>query len=189
MQYDNLHSDSIMSSNCTQSELEEPIVVLTEVNRLTTGQYFGEQALSKFSKDKIRNATIKSMHDEVVVAVLSDFDYDRVLAKCFEKSLNRTFQFLRSSPIFQKASRAMLNARRWELTTFYKDRQIVTEGQRHPYFYIIRTGSVEVTRKVWKNITAAGIEDARLETEKEIIKDKTHLLPPPSPETLQRDTQ
>jgi hypothetical protein len=42
MQYDNLQSDSIMSGNFTQSELEEPIVVLTEVNRLTVGKYFGE---------------------------------------------------------------------------------------------------------------------------------------------------
>jgi hypothetical protein len=47
----------------------------------------------------------------------------------------------------------MLKGRTWETTTFYKDKQIVSEGQKHPFFYMIRSGAVEVTKKVWKTIT------------------------------------
>jgi len=72
--------------------------------------------------------------------------------------------------------------RPWELTTFSKDKQVVTEGQKHPYFYILRSGEVEVTKKVWKTITSNVIDDVRLETEKDILKDKTHKLPLPTPE-------
>jgi hypothetical protein len=78
----------------------------------------------------------------------------------------------------------MLKVRPWDLKKLHKHEIILEEGEFHNKFYIIRTGHLELTRRVWKVIHEQPLEIIQLKTEKKIVKERTHEIPELTPVEL-----
>ena len=160
-------------------EQEPDAIVLAEVAYLNMGMSFGELALDVNCRNNKRKATVECI-EECIFATLSAANYDKMLLKFEDKTFTETMDFLKSNPIYSMSSKNMLKQRPWILKKLYKGEKIITEGSDHKKFYIIRYGQIELTRKVKKVLKSKPLEIIRLQTEKNIVKDKTHEVPLPT---------
>jgi len=118
---------------------------MEEVNRLKDGDSFGHMSLLS---NKPRNASIITT-ETTHFAVLSKKDYMRVLGMLQTRKLNEKIAFLWQIPVFRKLTKTSLAklSEPFQTKVFNKTQRVFLEGNPADYFYIIKEGEVQLTRK------------------------------------------
>jgi hypothetical protein len=124
-----------------------------------------------------------------MVAVLGKNAYDRILHKLVRTRTDAQFEFLQGSPVFQSVSVAYLKTRGWDGETHVRHKLLVREGQNQDQFFVVRSGHLELSRRVSKLIDPKSrLADVQLSTERSLLKDSVHEItkPPVSPSHLRQ---
>jgi len=107
---------------------------------------FGELALNS---GQPRAATIECLTD-CHFAVMSKADYEKCLLITAKKSMQLALEFLKALPfIGGQCTRGQLIKMKLQMEhkSFIRSQQIVHEGDDLTYFYIVRAGEFEVTKR------------------------------------------
>ena len=90
--------------------------------------------------------------------------------------MEETVEFLRKEPLFQQWSRANLIKllHSIQVKKLYKQKLVLSEDERSKYFYLIKDGEFELTKKVVKFSTSRQKREAFIDDEHVRLKDLTH---------------
>lgn len=124
------------------NELLEVVVTLRD------GTGFGELALDA-KNTKPRAATIRCI-DNVEVATMNKADYNKILHKIEHRNKIKLINFFKSIPCLAKNSQTYLSKLHYsfEQKSFIRNQEIVKEGGFADFVYIIKSGEVEITKKI-----------------------------------------
>jgi CRP-like cAMP-binding protein len=136
------------------------------------GQCFGDIALMYGAKRKasIRCAT------PCIFASLKREAFKKFIMSVQDFAMEETVEFLKKEPLFQVWSRANLIKLLHSISVkkLYKQKVVLSENERSKYFYLIKDGEFELTKKVVKFSTSKQKREAFIDDEHVRIKDLTH---------------
>ncbi|CDW72769.1 UNKNOWN [Stylonychia lemnae] len=125
---------------------QEEQSLFIEIVKLQSGKSFGEIALIK---NKPRAATIKCNTD-CHLAVMSKSDYQKVLQRIEQKSLNKIVDFLHQIPFLHSWTRTSLSKLQYsfEQRIYKRNQTIYKEGEESNYVYLVKSGEFEVSKRI-----------------------------------------
>ena len=163
-------------------------VVLTEVGLLHQGDAFGELALRR--PTSTRQATVICAA-ACRFAVLTRAEYARTLAsaQAAAEAKDARIAFLQSIPLFAKWSRAMLVAAARHCITpyrYHRGKIVLREGQPTEHVFVVRSGEVELSKRVRKGHSGKAPQEAYIAAEKVRVTDANHSIDRYNDQSLER---
>lgn len=116
------------------------------IGDLKAGQTFGELSLIYGTE---RSATIASVTNSTMIKI-DKLSFDTYVKDIFENQLKDQIDFMKICPVFHKVEKEKLIklAIRSEVKKFSSNQTIIGHFNSIEYFYLIRRGSVKVTKKI-----------------------------------------
>ena len=122
------------------------VTVEKSIGVLKAGQTFGELSLLYGTP---RSATIVSVTNSALIKIDKE-PFDKYVKNIFENQLQDQIEFLKICPVFHKIDKDLLIklAVRTEVKKYSTGQTILPPGGKCEYLYIIRRGTVKVTKMV-----------------------------------------
>lgn len=167
---------SVNPSNNEQSKEDDlskaHFKVFTEVKKLKRGECIGEMALQYGAKSKFQVQCVT----DCVFAVLTMKAYTKFIKHAADNERDETVDFLRKEPMFALWSKSNLTKLLESVTLqkLYKEKLVLQEDEVSKYFYLIKDGEFELTKKLVKLPVNKMKREAFIDDEHVRLTDLTH---------------